>query len=270
MIVNKFISSKDIINQVYRDTGSSEDLPIADMLSWIYEGLEIMNQPIQYIKKVTGHEANPNLNITNYKAPLPCDFHKLVQIAVNGMPARYSNSTFHHLLDGTCCGLQNSVDTADTFIDNFGNSFSPQASTLFSTSNIYDVVTFDINNDYLTLSIREGEVCIAYLAYPTDDEGWPMLPDDMSYRVAITKYLMMKLAYINWIKDATNNGKRAIFEHSEREWAWYVAQSTSKSKIPSLEEMESLKNQHLRLIDKINQHDTFFKTLGGKENRKKH
>lgn len=268
MIVNKYISSREIIEDVYRNTGSSEELPWVDLIYFVFEALELMNQPLQYLKKVTGHKANPNLKITNYKAKLPQGIHKVIQIAVNGLPARYTTNTFHQLLDGKCCGLDANSTTQDVFIDNFGFAFSPQSSAFSSTGNVYDVITFDINNDYITLSVKEGEVCIAYEALPVDDEGFPSIPDDMSYRVSIRNYLMMKLAYINWIKDPTNSGKKAIFDHSEREWCWYVGQATRKAKIPNIEEMESLKNQILKLIPNPNFHDSFFRNLGAKENRK--
>lgn len=264
MIINRFVSVREIILDVYRNTGSTIELPWADLIYWSYEALELLRQPQQYVAKVAGYNGTPELDITNYKAKLPCDFHKLVQIMVNGMPARYTNDTFHHLLGGACCGVIEGTNELDLFNDQFGNIFSPQGSTVNSI-NVYDSVTFDINNDYLTLSAKKGKVCIAYLAHPTDDEGFPMVPDDMSYRVAVTKYLMMKLAYLDWIKDPANKGKQNIFEYNEREWNWYSGQATSTVKMPDLEQMESLKNQVIRMIPNINEHDSFFKFSGAKQ-----
>lgn len=268
MVVNKFVSVKEIINDVFRNTGTSEDLPIYDLVYWSFESLQLMRQPAQYLKKVTGYESSPNLDITNYKAKLPCDLYKVVQIAVNGLPARYAGNSFHHLLDGECCGITASNSTIDLFVDNFGNTFSPQSSALVGTNHSNDIVTFDINDDYLTLSVREGKVCIAYLAIPTDSEGYPMIPDDMSYRVAVRNYLTMKIAYINWIKDPSNRGKQAIFEHADKEWCWYVGQATTTMKVPDISEMESLKNQMMRMIPKTNEFSTFFKSLGAAEQKK--
>lgn len=263
MIINKFISTKSVIEGVYRDTQTTADLPWADLIYWCYEALDLIGAPQQYIPKVTGHKANPNLNISNFRAELPCDFHKLVQMSVNGLPVRYTGNSFHHLLSGECCGFD-SNSQIDTFVDSFGNRFSPQNSTMNST-NVYDSVTFDINNNFITFSTKEGQCCIAYLAYPTDEEGFPMVPDEISYKIAVTKYLMFKLSYVDWIKDPDSRGKKAVFDYNEREWMWYVGQASNKVKIPDLEQMESLKNQVIRLIPNINEHDTFFGYLGAKQ-----
>src|SRR3990167_732016 len=261
MILNKFISSKSVIEDCFRDMQSDLEVAYEDCVYWIYECLALMDQPLQFVRKVTGHKANPDLDITNYKAELPCDFYKLERIAVNGLSVRYSGNDFHHLLSGDCCDANTGTSSTDIFTDNFGNQFSPQSAPINSGAT-FDVVTFDINNNYITLSTKTGKVCMAYLAFPTDGEGFPMVPDDITYKVALKKYLMQKFRYIDWSKDPSNAGKRALFEYDESEWMWYVGKAISKSKIPHPEQMESLKNQVVRLIPHLNEHDSFFKNLG--------
>lgn len=267
MILKGFVSLKTVIDDVYRDTKRQQPINYADMAYWAFEALSLMNQPLQYIRKVTGYKNSPNLDITNYRAELPCDFYHLEQIAVNGTPARYSTSTFHHLLSGACCGVNSDSVGSDVFIDNFGNSFSPQLS-LSDAVAIPGQVTFDINNNYLTLSVREGKVCIAYLAFPTDGDGYPMIPDNISYRVAVKKYLMMKMSYMDWRAEPSNRGKKDLFSFDEQEWNWYCGKASSDAKMPSVDQMESLKNQVIRMIPNINAHSSFFGSLGSPSTKK--
>ncbi len=267
MIVNKFISSKSVIEDIFRNTQAAELLPLEDLLYFIYESLALMDQPLQFIKKVTGHIDNPDLDITNYRAELPCDFYKLERIAVNGMPVRYSGNAFHHLMSGACCDVNTGSSTSDVFIDNFGNMFSPQSSDMISSSGV-DSYTFDINDNYLTLSTKEGKVCMAYLAFPTDKEGFPMIPDDIKYKMACQKYLLQKIRYIDWSKDPDSRGKKALFDHDEKEWLWYVGAATSKAKLPDVSQMENLKNQLVRLIPNINEYNNFFNTLGKQQQKR--
>lgn len=264
MIVKGFISTKSVLEDVYRYTQCQEELPIEDLIYWCYEALGLMNQPIQFIRKVTGYIGDPDLDIQNYRAELPCDFYHLERIAVNGLPARYSGNSFHHLLSGECCGTTITSPATDIFIDNFGNQFSPQSANPEGVP-VSDSITFDINNNYLTLSIQKGKVCIAYMAFPTDKEGFPMLPDDINYRVAVRQYLVQRIRYIQWSKDPSDRGKQALFAYDEKEWLWYVGKATNAAKMPHLEQMESLKNQIIRLIPSINEHDTFFANLGAKQ-----
>ena len=264
MLNGNFVKIEEIIEGVYRDLGMDEQLPWEDTLYWSWEALELIGCRDQYIRKVTGYKEHPDLDITNYKAKLPCDIHRIERIAVNGFPARFTGNSFHHLLGGDCCGVDTTTSSSqDIFIDNFGNSFSPQASTLVGRE-VYEDITYDLNNEYITLSVQTGKVCIAYLAIPTDDRGFPMIPDDTKYKLAIKKYLMMKLLYREWLKDSS---KAQLYNHAEREWEWYVGSARGSALMPSMERMSSLKNQIIRLLPNINQEDSFFKSLGTQERK---
>lgn len=265
MIANKYISIKSVIDDVFRDTQLELTVSFEDLVYWVYEALTLIDQPLQFVRKVTGHEENPDLDVTDYRAKLPCDFYKLERIAYNGRAIRYSSDTFHHLMGGECCDATGASST-EVFVDNFGNQFSPQSSSALGSPQ--SEVTFDINNNYITLSERTGRLCIAYLAFPTDNEGYPMIPDDIAYKVACKKYLIQKMRYLDWSKEPSNSGKRALFEYDETEWLWYVAKAINKAKMPHPEQMESLKNQLLRMTPDVNAHANFMKTLGSPYRRK--
>ena len=287
----KYISLNSIMEQVYADNGYQFELPWVDIMMWTEEALNLIGHPRQYIRKVTGHKDNPDLDIKNYRAQLPCDFYQLEQIAVNGRPAEYSGNTFHHLMDGSCCGVEGFTNlAAHVREENWGelvkvtnddgtSSYVEREDSLsnteggimsFDTTQLIDselnAITFDLNNNNITLSVKEGEVCMAYLAIPTDEEGLPLIPDDTSYQLAVKKYLTMKIDYIAWRKGEL---QPAIFQHSEQEWAWYVGQAGNKAKMPNLDQMEAIKNQTMRLLPNVNAHETFFKSQGSPEVRKK-
>ena len=287
----KYISLNAIMEQVYADNGYQFELPWVDIMMWTEEALNLIGHPRQYIRKVTGHKENPNLDIKDYRAHLPCDFHSLEQIAVNGMPAEYSGNTFHHLMDGACCGFEGYstlsshvqeqnwgtlvkttdeetgmavyVERDDALSNTEGGIMSFDLTMNADTT--YNPITFDLNNNHITLSVKEGQVCMAYLAIPTDEEGLPLIPEDTSYQLAVKKYLTMKIDYIAWRKGELQS---AVFQHSEQEWAWYVGQAGNKAKMPNLDQMEAIKNQTMRLLPKVNHHETFFRSLSTPEVRK--
>tara|TARA_R100000951_G_scaffold27457_2_gene23361 strand:- start:2937 stop:3827 length:891 start_codon:yes stop_codon:yes gene_type:complete len=287
----KYISLNAIMEQIYADNGYQFELPWIDCMQWAEEALNLIGHPRQYIRKVTGHKENPNLDIKNYRAHLPCDFYQLEQVAVNGRPAEYSGNTFHHLLDGACCGIEGYTTLAtDVHERNWGalvkntddSGMSVYVERDDSMSNTqsgglmtFDMtleentgltpITFDINNNHITLSVQEGEVCMAYLAIPTDEEGLPLIPEDTSYQLAVKKYLTMKIDYIAWRKGEL---RPDIFQHSEQEWLWYVGQAGNKAKMPNIDQIEGIKNQVMRLLPRINHHETFFRSLGSPEIRK--
>ena len=252
----KWISVKDLIWSTYRDLGTHDELPFSDIIEWTAEILNIVGHPDQYLRRIIGHESDPDLDFTNYRVKLPCDFHKLIQLAVDGFPAVYTGSTFHHLLDGDCCGLDLlGRQDGDTFTDNFGNVFStnlgPKSRSL--------PLEFEINDNYITFNVKEGKLCMAYYAFPTDEEGFPLIPDDASYKQAVIKYVTMKIDYIRWRQQPDSNGLKALYEDAKKEYEWYIGQAVSKAKRPDMNKMEGLKNQMLRLRPRINYYDSFFR-----------
>lgn len=262
----QYISIGRIIEEVYGDNKYDFSIEFDDVLRWTATVLKLVNHPDIFIKKVTGHESDPNLDIDNYKAKLPCDFYRLEQIAVDGYPALYAGHTFHHLLGGECCGINGTSSSTDQFIDNFGNTFDRTLGNTVGSG----TVTFDINNDYITLSTRTGQVCIAYLAFPTDSDGFPMVPADEQFVQLVKNYVTLQLDRIAWRLDPNNNGKKAIYNDSQTEYAWSAGKASSYAKMPNLEKMEAIKNQMVRLKPIMNHHDSFYKFLGNQERRYNH
>jgi hypothetical protein len=266
MLNGKYISIKEIIDSVYRDTGFKEELTWEDLIYWVSDALDLIGMPGQYVKKVTGSVENPNLKIKNYRAKLPCDFHKLIQMSVNGYTVLNTTDTFHYLMNGDCCDIDtNDSKNLDIYKDNFNNTFSPNSKDL-QKSNYSSKITYDINNEYITLSVKEGDLCISYLAFPVDEEGYPLIPDDIKYKQAVKYYLMSKIFYRMWINDDIKKDK---YEDAEKNWLWYVGAAQNSASMPNIDKMESLKNQMIRLIPKNDQHKTFFKSLASRERLKR-
>lgn len=241
MLITNHRTSKEVIDKVYADNGYSLSVNFSDMLEWIYECMELIGYPFQYIPKVNGINGLPALEITDYKAKLPCDFHKLRGILVNGQPAKYSSSIYHHLLSGECCDFNSSTGTGTDIIDNFGNEFS---ASLGTTSARNPTISFEINDNYLTLSQQEGNVCISYWAFPLSDDGYPLIPDNAKYRLALSKYLSKKIDWILFRKGEIN---RDIYEKSESDCNFYIGSISCALKIPDSIQMESLYNIAVRL-----------------------
>jgi hypothetical protein len=270
-MIGQYISLKEIIEGIYTDTGAQDSIIYEDLIKWSVEALNKIGHPLQYRRKVTGHKDNPNLTITDYKAPLPNNLHKIEQILVNGQTARYSTDSFHYLLGGECCGLpntqaQNLTGAVSTgfYIDGFGNEFNSGTFSNASCGN----VTYAVNSDCLTLSVKEGDVCIAYLEFPVDEEGLPLIPDEESYREAVTRYLIMKIDYKEWRKNPNSQGNRMLYEDSKTEWAWYVGQAANKAKLHSVDQLESIKNMLVKTFHSFNQHKSGFKGLGEQQHRR--
>jgi hypothetical protein len=118
--------------------------------------------------------------------------------------------------------------------------------------------TYTVNGNYIFTNFDHGKVLMSYLSIPTDDEGLPLIPADEWWRQAVTYEIAYKIAFKMMLQGNITN---QAFQIIERERDWKVAQAVNKSKIPSIDEMESFKNQWLKLIPNNNNHDTMFKNM---------
>lgn len=268
MIPTKLVSSKECVERFYSDTGTQNTLNPDDVKLWLVEIFDLIKYPLQYIPKVIGYKQNPVYNFTNYKVPLPCDFVSFIPggIAVNGNPVRFRSSSFHNLMDGDCCDLKNFGSTdIDIFKDNFGNEFSPQASLDPNTPAVFQDITFDVYDEHIQFNIKEGKVCLAYYAYPIDNEGYLMIPDSAKFKRALVDYLIWKHDYIQWRQGAL---PKDVYLESKDNKNWSIASAASELKIPDDYQMDSMKDTLIRLIPKFNAKNHFYKDLGVQEQRR--
>jgi len=117
--------------------------------------------------------------------------------------------------------------------------------------------------NYIKTNVKTGYLMVAYYAIPTDCEGYPMIPDNASFKEAIFWYINMKLSYIDW---RTNKATKEVYYDAKNTWNFYVKQAYGNSIMPSsLDEMESIKNAWVRLLPAMNAGDSFFQYIDQQE-----
>lgn len=137
--------------------------------------------------------------------------------------------------------------------------YSPQLK-----SNIEVVYEYKINNGYIYTNFETGFIECIYTAFVTDEHGYPMIPDDQRYIEAVRWSLIENIDYKKWrVGEITDK----VYNHSLQQKDWYVASAKSKANMPSIDQMESIKEMWLRSIPKVREHDTYFKTSNVAEKR---
>lgn len=228
----KYKSIKHIIEKVYRDNKAILKLDLYDAIEWAGECIELIGSPIQLLDK---YEC---IKIEEFKGKLPCDLYLLLGTREeHGMAMRYSTDSFHH---------------------------AKACKNINSCCNLNCDLIYTINDDYMFTSFKEGTVELAYKAIPTDSEGFPLIPDDIKFVKAVQMYITERLY---WQALATGKIQQYMYERVDRERDWYIAAAQSRGNMPSVDAMESIKNNWIRLIPKINQHADFFKSAGEEEQR---
>lgn len=298
-MIYKNTSVKRVISKVFTDLDLQEgEHRISDMIEWCGEALEKIGAFPAFVNKVTGKDGNPMLTVSNYQTKLPCDFHRLIQISFSTVetgpfyPMRYATGSFDW---GSTVNAESSTEAIypesalvslamDLYSETYAqalarlnaypatrallNSLLAQAGTYESgttTNSLLDTTTdytYLITPGYIKTNQQTGYIMLAYQAIPTDNNGYPLIPDDASFMEALYWYIVMKLSYPKW-KQGTIRDE--VYYDARRSWNFYCKQAYGNALMPNKDQLESIKNTWLRLVPEINEHSTGFSTLGERQ-----
>jgi len=300
-MIYKLTSIKEVIAKVFTDLDLQEEPHrITDMISWGAEALEKIGAFPSFTNKVTGLEGNPLLVIEDYICKLPYDFHSLLQVAYSTsttgpfIPIRVNTSNFDNHGDSeditstsTTAPESDIVTMAMTLYDldyedavTYLNS-NPDKRTIIANTiaqsydsksisgikqytPLYttDDITYVISNGYVKMNVETGYLMLSYLAIPVDSDGYPMIPDEISFKEALYWYINMKLMYPKWCAGQVRD---AVYYDAKRSWNYYCKQAYGDAMMPDIDKLESIKNSWVRLVPNIYEHDSGFSTLGQEE-----
>ena len=292
MAIYKTISSKAVIRKVFRDLKPQDDNWIEDAIEWIGEALEHIGSATQLSQKQCV------LNVSNHKILMPTDLYYINQVAINNSVSPTSSNELNTLttkvkdlkqsiVDAQAAGLEyssttsvlNDINARIVVIENiyFKNSNQLQplqygASTFHKSMHCEGCVnentsyeeTYIIDSDYIKTSFESGQICLSYTAFPTDEDCYPLVPDDISFKEALFWYIYKKiLLSFTSAPETKRNGIDYTF--AEQQWKYYCTQARNAANYPDIDRYESFMNQWVRLIPNINRHDTAFEQLNTRE-----
>ena len=175
------------------------------------------------------------LEIEEYRAMLPNDFHNMLQVrtAFNGRTIQLINST-----------------------DNYHTS----------TNKSNMDYTYKVQGNIIYTSFKEGNIEIAYQSIKVDEEGYPMIPDNSSFTRALESYIKKQWFTILFDLNKINN---AVLQNAQQDYAFNVGQAQSDLVRPTIDQMESITNMWNSILPGKH-HSTGFAFLGSKEQIKTH
>lgn len=290
MAIYKTISSKVVIRKIFRDLKPSKDNWIDDAIEWIGEALEHIGAAPQLCKKQC------ILEVKDHKVLMPTDLYYINQVAINNSVSPVDSNELDSLIDKVT-ELQAAIVAAQAD----GLEYSDIASVLHEINNRIVVLenvyfkdsnklqplqygasnfhrsmhcegcvnenahyeeTYIVDCGYIKTSFHSGKICLSYMAFPTDEECYPLVPEDISYQEAMFWYIYKKILLSN--PKFKNNGINYTFAHDK--WTYYCTQARNAANYPDIDRYESFMNQWVRMIPDISSHDQTFEDLNTREN----
>ena len=209
-----------------------QDIPFETVVDYSVDFMRIVGAPASFMEKTQV------LKVERYRAALPCDFYEMIQVRLMGQevkPAfRYSSDSFHM------------------------SPNKPQFSDL----------TYKVQGNVIFTSIENGEIEVAYRALPTDEEGYPVLPDNSSYTRALQAYIKKEWFTIQYDLGKINV---QVMNKADQDYAWAVGQAQTALIKPTIDQMETISNMWNKLLpDRTRDHSTGFLHEGTREHINTH
>jgi|31_taG_2_1085359.scaffolds.fasta_scaffold01057_10 hypothetical protein len=235
-MIYKNVSFKTILNKLYRDLNLTTEINEAHVVEWCAEVLAKIGAYAQYEQNMTV------LQLSDGKAELPCNFDKLVYLTCGNKPLHWSNNSQIHDYMADCPECKQPTCCTD--------------------------YAFYIQGTKLITDIKDTEpitkVCLTYLGTPVDDEGYPMIPDDVYFAEACAKYVTYMLDYREWRK---GNVPDKVLQKSEQDYLFYINSARGSANMPNERQLRNLKNIWVRLMPNMNDENRFFRKIDQQERR---
>jgi len=279
----KYTSFIRVVESAFRDSGI-DYIDFENAIEWTVELIGLIGIPSVYVDKVTdGLNGNYSaLEVQNYRCKLPDDYSHLKSVRkanvdndgniVSTVAMVESTNLFHPINtvyreDQTSASFDPLVnlDTFDPESEDFEHTRTEvNLSNSSDASNV--IYEYKLDQGYIFTNFESGYLQVAYKGLPIDADGYPLIPDDEKFRQALKYHIIFHIDWKTWRANPSPQNA-SIKNDSEQRRDFYVGSAMTKGRIPSIDQMESIKRMWLRSIPKVDEHYTSFSTTNRQEER---
>ena len=303
MIYN-YTRCESVIAKIMADLDMSEkNIRITDIKEWIFEAVEKIGAPTQYVAVESGTCGEPILQICDRQVPTPIGLKYLDGVAYSPnpdgpwYPMRKDTGMFHKLGTHHCPKFTSDSDTChcndhqkytvpcvhdhehEGFIEQpikmnaqlYTRNGMKYLETMFPKGYPIKEPTYFFKQGWIVTNMSKGFIKLAYKKIATDEKGYPLIPDVPSYLEAVYWYVVMKLQFPKFLKSSMV-GKQRInaeaqkYNYVQQQWHFYRNQAYAECMMPDAGEMRAIKNDWTKLIPDWDSDDTFFVHQGDRQN----
>lgn len=219
------------------------DIPFETAVEYAVDFISLMGTPALYTEKTA------IVKVENWRGSLPCDYVQMIQVRA--------------------AGRQHSKRWIDCRFDTLPITYrySEHSFHMSDKKPIAGSATYKVQGMVIFTSTKDVDVEIAYRAFATDDEGYPLLPDNTSFLRGLENYIKLQ-----WFTVLFDMGKlsQAVFQNAQQEYAWAAGDAQSEFSRLNLDQAETLFNSFKTLLPRNHEHWKQFFDSGAREFWKRH
>lgn len=250
MFSGKYTTVSTVIEKIYMDYGI--EVPKSIVMEYIWESIGVISRPEILIPTVRDVEIN------NYIGNLPVDLYTFIGCREKSTKKPLLPNTGYYFNSSQESNVNSTVSTVSTYnkvevdgilIDDISNAFisiNCDIKNFFNKHND-NLYKYTITSNTIKVGIKNTILELAYLAFPVWEDGTPMVPEDPKILRGIVDYIIEKVAFKLMLMDRL----------SERKWAyinqrstWSLASAINRIKLPTVDIIEGIKNNQVRLLPK--------------------
>jgi hypothetical protein len=226
--VNTHVSLRVILDDLL-DHPLMQDLTLERVVNYTQRFIQLVGVPSLFEEKTC------ELEIKDYRAQLPNDFARLLQVR----KIRNKGIT---------------ITDTQMIKEATGSFFMSQVNDGINQNKI----TYKIQGSCIFTSFKEGTVELAYLAMFVDDEGLPMIDGDPAFVNALELYIKKQI--FTTLFDL-NKIQNQVYQVVKQDYAFAVAQVRNRLLMPDYNTLQNISNMFHQLLPNIREWDKGFKNI---------
>lgn len=227
--MTKYISIRQVLDNLL-DNPLLQDLSLERAVNYAVRFIQKVGMPSIFLEKTE------EIKIENYRGKLPCDFYEMIQVRT----VRHSCNETHY----------------EVF------RYSTDSFHMSPNKTRDNDLTYKLQGSCIFTSMKEGTIEIAYRAFNTDEEGFPLIPENGSFEEALELFIKVRHFTVQF---ELGKISAQVLQHTEQQYAWAVGQAQSDLVRPSIDQLQSFTNSWNTLIQRTTEHSHGFKNNGTQE-----
>lgn len=283
-----------IVDRLMRNNPMMRDLPFESAVEYAADFIQLVGAPALYEEKTAF------VDVKDWRGELPCDFYKMIQVRSTMRDVKdchvHHEHHSHHDYDGHHdLSKNNDVVLPEGFhIDGHRHhhmhdhgvtevhdhkrcQFHPvvyrySADSFHMSPDRIDgdrvgLYTYKLQGNCIFTSTKDQDLEISYMAYCVDEEGLPLIPDNVEFLRGLECYIKLQ-----WYRPKFEMGELSqnVIEALDREYCWAVGAAQAEFARLDPDKAETLFNAINTLLPRRRQHMVGYASMGAKENWHNH
>lgn len=242
--VGKYTNIKDVIERVRR-TGFNS-FTEEEAKEWIWEAINLIDNTANFVSKVA------ILNVEDGRVELPYDVCDLSESGVRDYYTKivltkdYNIYRSSEILDDNIINsIPRVIGESNTIVD--GSIVSTDVFTYYDNNCncTPNNAIYRFNNGFIETGFKTGIIELSYKAFPIDENGDPLIEDDVKVIRAVVSYIIRMVAERLYNIDELQEKK---FDRIERKAMFHMASAKSNSSLKSVDDWEAISVRTNRLF----------------------